>query len=95
MSPTDRRPPVPQDGETSLPDGWSRAGQSISRTFSFRSYPEGLAFVGKVAALAEGQDHHPNMLLEYRRVTVSYTTHDAGGVTLLDLEAAASVNALL
>lgn len=81
-------------GLTTLP-GWERRGDVILRTFRLDSYLAGLAFAAAVGTIAEGLDHHPEMLIGWKRVTVSFTTHDAGSrISAKDLQAAAAVNAL-
>jgi 4a-hydroxytetrahydrobiopterin dehydratase len=67
----------------------------ISRTFSFADYDETIAFVNKVAAIANEQDHHPLMVVEYAHCTVEFSTHSADGVTLNDLICAARIDALV
>jgi 4a-hydroxytetrahydrobiopterin dehydratase len=72
--------------------GWARQGDAIRRVFEHPSFADAIAFVNRVAALAEELDHHPDILVEYRRVTLTLTTHDAGGLTGLDLELAARID---
>ncbi len=74
--------------------GWSRQGDSIRRSFSFESFPAAVAFITQVMPIAEAMDHHPDMDLRYRTVHVTLSTHDAGGVTALDIEQAGRINAL-
>jgi len=76
-----------------LPE-WKRQGDAISRTFSFKNYYETMAFVNAVAWLAHKADHHPDMEVGYNRCVVRYSTHDAGGVTTKDVEAAKAADAL-
>ena len=68
---------------TSLP-GWSRTGSTIARQFTFAGFPEAVAFVDRLVPGAEASDHHPDVLINYRRVTVTYTTHSDGGITEKD-----------
>lgn len=68
--------------------GWSRRGQTIAREFEFPGFPEAVAFVARLVPGAEAADHHPDIAIHYRRVIVTYTTHDAGGLTALDLDGA-------
>ena len=80
--------------DTSLPH-WIRSAAGITREFSFSSYAAGVAFALQVALLAEKQDHHPDALtIGWQKVTVTYITHSAGGVTQLDLNAAHQVDAM-
>ena len=73
--------------------GWqldtASARPSIARTFIFGSYADGVAFAVKVAMLAERMNHHPDALeIGFKRVRVAYATHDAGGITERDFDAA-------
>ena len=77
----------------SLP-GWSRAGDTLQKTFSFPDYYRTIAFVNAVAWIANQQDHHPDLDVRYNRCGVNFSTHDAGGITLNDLICAARVDAL-
>jgi len=74
--------------------GWDSAGNRLAKTFSFGNYYETMAFVNAVAYVAHRQDHHPDLSVHYNRVVVSYSTHDAGGITLNDCICAAKVEAL-
>lgn len=75
--------------------GWQRDGDRISKTFQLDSYLAGLALAAAVGTVCEGLNHHPDMAIGWRRVTVSFTTHDAGGrLSAKDFEAAAKVDAL-
>lgn len=73
----------------SLP-GWaiSRGGNAISRTFTFANFGEAFAFMTRAALAAEKMNHHPEWSNVYKTVNVELTTHDAGGLTELDLELA-------
>lgn len=68
--------------------GWSAEGQAIKRTYTCASFMESMAFAGRIAAYAESVDHHPDLLISYKKVTVTWSTHDAGGVTEKDIAAA-------
>ena len=68
--------------------GWSRVGQAIERQFVFRGFPEAVAFVQRLVPESESSDHHPDLTIHYRRVTVSFTTHSEGGLTPLDFDGA-------
>ena len=74
--------------------GWEHAGNQLTKTFRFANYYETMAFVNAVAYVAHRQDHHPDLTVSYNRLVVSYSTHDAGGVTLNDCICAAKVEAL-
>ena len=73
---------------------WSRQGQSIARTYPFKDFAAAIAFVNKVATLAEEAWHHPDIDVRWNTVTLTLTTHDAGGLTARDFSLAASIDAL-
>jgi len=73
---------------------WSGDASAIAATFGFDTYEAGVAFAVQVALVAQRLDHHPDLAIGWRRVTVTYTTHDAGGVTGRDIAAAKAVDAL-
>ena len=66
--------------------GWDVVGrgEAITRTYSFPSFPASVRFVDYVAELAESMDHHPDIDIRYDKVTLTLSTHDAGGVTEKD-----------
>lgn len=74
------------------PHGWSNNGQDIDRTFTFASFIDGITFINSVAKLAELQNHHPDITINYCNVTLRLTTHDAGGLTEKDFELATAIN---
>jgi len=69
----------------SFPD-WSINGDALQRTFSFEDFLAAMAFVNRVADLAEGHQHHPDIMVRYNKVTLTVTTHDAGGLTEKDFD---------
>ena len=74
---------------------WSRDGDVLVKTFKFDSYLAGLAFASTVGVIAEGLNHHPDMNIGWRRVTVSFTTHDAGNkLSAKDFAAAKAIDAV-
>lgn len=76
-------------------DGWQRDGQRLVKQFSFDNYLAGLAFASAVGVLCEGANHHPDMTIGWRRVELSFTTHDAGNqLSAKDFAAAAGIDAL-
>ncbi|HVE48957.1 MAG TPA: 4a-hydroxytetrahydrobiopterin dehydratase [Casimicrobiaceae bacterium] len=75
--------------------GWSHIADRIAKTFRFATYHETIAFVNAVAWIAHRTDHHPDLSVHYNRCVVSYSTHDAGGVTQNDLVCAARVERLV
>jgi 4a-hydroxytetrahydrobiopterin dehydratase len=75
--------------------GWQREGDTIVRTVKLRDFGAAVAYVGRVAELAEAANHHPDICIPgYNRVTLTLTSHDAGGLTSRDLRLAAQVDAL-
>ncbi len=60
---------------------WSLNGDSLQRTFRFDDFVGSMAFVDRVAQLAEQMQHHPDIMIRYNKVTLTLTTHDAGGIT--------------
>jgi 4a-hydroxytetrahydrobiopterin dehydratase len=71
------------------PDGWSEVDDALERTFEFDGFREALAFVNRVGDLAEAENHHPDIAIHYKRVTLRWWTHTAGGITDRDRELAA------
>ena len=71
--------------------GWSRRGDALVKAYTFARFGEGIAFVGRVAKLADEMDHHPDIDIRYTKVTMSLSTHDAGGITQSDLELAGKI----
>jgi 4a-hydroxytetrahydrobiopterin dehydratase len=63
---------------------WARSGDSIQRTFGFGDFNGAVAFVNRVAARAEEVQHHPDILVRYSKVTLTLSTHDAGGLSEKD-----------
>ena len=75
--------------------GWQAIDGSIARDFTFANYRATIDFVNAVARMAEEQNHHPEMTVGYRRCTLAYTTHSAGGaLTDNDFICAARADAL-
>ena len=68
--------------------GWARKGDALVKTYVFDTFPEGITFVNQAAAEAERAQHHPDLDIRWTKVTVALSTHDAGGISLLDIEMA-------
>ena len=68
--------------------GWTSDGHAISKTFACKSFPDAIAFTTRLAFDAEAADHHPDLHLNYKKVTVKWSTHSAGGLTDKDFEGA-------
>jgi 4a-hydroxytetrahydrobiopterin dehydratase len=75
-------------------EGWSLDGKAISKEFTFQDFPEAVLFVSALVPGAEDADHHPDIEIHYKRVVLSYTTHDEGGLTEKDADGAAMADAI-
>jgi 4a-hydroxytetrahydrobiopterin dehydratase len=69
-------------------DGWTLEGDVIRRQYTFQGFPEAIAFLNRLVPDAEQADHHPDITVNYRRVTLSWSTHDEGGLTAKDIAGA-------
>ena len=78
----------------SAPEGWSEVAGALERVFSFDGFPEAIAFVNRVAELAEAESHHPDIDIRWSRVTLRWSTHSAGAITDRDRELASRSAAL-
>ena len=75
--------------------GWQRESDTLHKTITLPSFAAAVAFVDDVAVVAIGMDHHPDLVIRQRRVALSLTTHDADGLTDLDLDTAAAIDAVV
>ncbi len=87
------------DGEISrqladLP-GWEREGQQISRKLKAPDFPTAIRIVDEVAVEAEQMNHHPDIDIRWRNLTIVLSTHDAGGITQLDVELAHRISTIV
>ena len=73
---------------------WKREGHEIVRTFQLSGFGDAMGFVNKVAAEADRADHHPDMLIQYNKVTLRLSTHDAGGISTRDFAFAKAADEL-
>ena len=69
-------------------EGWALADDAIRKQFVFKGFPEAVAFVSALVPHAEAADHHPDIAINYKRVTLTYSTHSAGGLTPKDFDGA-------
>ncbi len=69
-------------------EGWRREGDAIEKQYKFASFPDAVSFVTRLVPGAEAADHHPDITINYSRVTLSYSTHSEGGLTEKDFEGA-------
>ena len=76
------------DREMKSLQGWTLEGDAIRKQFTFAGFPQAVAFVSRLVPDAEAADHHPDITINYRKVTLSYSTHDEGGLTLKDFDGA-------
>jgi 4a-hydroxytetrahydrobiopterin dehydratase len=75
--------------------GWTRRGNAITKTFEFPAFPAAIAFVNRVADVAERMDHHPDVDIRYTKVSCSLSTHSAGGITMRDFKLANAIDQLV
>ena len=78
----------------SLP-GWGVEGGAIVKTFKFGKFADGIAFVQRIAVEADRMDHHPDIDIRYTRIRVALSTHDAGGITGMDVRLASVIEGLV
>jgi 4a-hydroxytetrahydrobiopterin dehydratase len=73
-------------------DGWTLDGDAIRKQYTFAGFPEAVAFVNRLLPECEAVDHHPDIAINYKRVTLTYSTHSAGGLTVKDFDGAATAD---
>jgi len=78
---------------TNLP-GWELTEEGLRKKYEFAGFPEAVRFVDRLVAPAEAAQHHPNIAIVYRWVTLILTTHDEGGVTHKDVDLARAIEVL-
>jgi 4a-hydroxytetrahydrobiopterin dehydratase len=76
-------------------DGWTVDGDAIKKEYTFSGFPEAVRFVDRLVPEAEGADHHPDILINYKRVTLTYSTHSEGGLTEKDFAGAQAADRLI
>ncbi len=72
-------------------EGWGHEGNQIVKQFKFKNFVHSMGFVTKVGILAERVDHHPDILIEYSKVTITLSTHSEGGLTEKDFSLAGEI----
>ena len=77
------------DTRLSAMPGWTLKGDALTRQFTLASFPDAIAFVTRLAFDAESADHHPDIQVSYKKVSVTWSTHSEGGVTEKDFAGAA------
>lgn len=75
--------------------GWTRTGDEIRRTVTAPTFLTGIDWVRRVAEAAESANHHPDIDIRYSDLTFALTSHDAGGLTQLDLNLAGSIDQIV
>jgi 4a-hydroxytetrahydrobiopterin dehydratase len=68
---------------------WALEGRAIRKQFTFDDFPGAVAFVNRLVPDAQAADHHPDIIINYKRVTLIYSTHSEGGLTQKDFDGAA------
>jgi 4a-hydroxytetrahydrobiopterin dehydratase len=74
--------------------GWERSGEEITRTVKLGDFRDAMIYVGAVAHLAQAAGHHPDIAISWNKVTLTLSTHSAGGLTEADFALAGQINAL-
>ena len=74
--------------------GWKKNGSAIERVFQFDNFVKAMEFVNQIAEAAEAVNHHPDIVINYNKVTLSLVSHDSGGVTQRDIKMAGRINEL-
>ena len=74
--------------------GWTLVGDAIRKQYTFADFVAAIAFVNRLVPEAEASDHHPDILINYKRVTLTYATHSEGGLTIKDFDGAAAADRL-
>ena len=74
---------------------WEMMGHEISKEFNFKNFKEAMEFVQKVGEEAEREHHHPDIFIRYNKVTITLTTHSAGGLTYKDFKLAKVIEQLV
>ena len=73
-------------------NGWTLDGNAIRKQYTFPGFPQAIAFVNRLVPGAEADDHHPDIAINYKRVTLTYSTHSEGGLTIKDFDGAATAD---
>lgn len=74
---------------------WEYRSNAIERHFTFKNFSQALGFIVQVGALSEKNNHHPELINVYNKVTIRLTTHDANGVTIKDFDLAKAINEIV
>ena len=71
--------------------GWELKGDAITKRYKFKEFMDGIRFINRIAEFAEKMDHHPDITINYTRITFSCSTHDQGGITEKDFKLAEEI----
>ena len=71
--------------------GWEHKGEAIAKKYTFKAFMDGIRCLNRVAELAEEMDHHPDVTINYTRITFTLSTHDQGGITEKDFKLAEGI----
>lgn len=82
-----------QDAMERVPQ-WTELNSEIQRTYQFDDFVKAMAFVNRLAETAERRQHHPDILIRYNKITLTLSTHDAGGITDKDFQLASEIDRL-
>jgi len=74
--------------------GWASRNRAIERVFQFADFAGAIRFVNRVAEAAEAANHHPDIAINYNKVTLTLISHDSGGVTQRDVRMAEKINGI-
>jgi 4a-hydroxytetrahydrobiopterin dehydratase len=75
--------------------GWHHRGNAIEKSFDLKDFDGSMRFVNAVAAAANAADHHPDIAISWNAVTITLTSHDAGGLTERDFSLAKTIDGLI
>ncbi|ADY00256.1 transcriptional coactivator/pterin dehydratase [Vulcanisaeta moutnovskia 768-28] len=79
----------------SIPEGWKLEDNYLTREIEFKTFMDCIGFINELAQIAEAEEHHPDMIITWKHLTLRLTTHDEGGITQLDIEMAKKINELI
>ncbi len=94
VMPIEKLPEDVLNSEVAKLSGWTVASGKLHKSYKFGNFVEAFGFMTKVAIVSEKMDHHPELFNVYNRVVIDLTTHDAGGISHLDLELAKKIDSL-
>ncbi len=66
--------------------GWEHKGEAIAKQYKFKEFMDGIRCIDRIAEIAEKMDHHPDIAINYTRITFTLSTHDQGGITEKDFK---------